>query len=67
VSIWETLTTESFAMPDRSAGTATLPGAASRSTLLLIATATTVPIRLRLNESADTISTGRRFPGPDPV
>ena len=35
-----------------------------RKRLLLIATATAVPIRLRLNESADTTSTGRRLPGP---
>ena len=58
------LTTESFGSPERLAGTARFPGAAARSTLLLIATATMVPIRLRLNESADTTSTGRRLPGP---
>ena len=67
VRICDTLTTESLRSPERSPETATLPGARSRSRLLDIATTTTVLIALALNESADTTTTGRRYPGDDPA
>lgn len=67
VTICETLATESFGNPVRSAGISTLPGAAAQRRLLVSGTTTTVAIRLALNASPWTTITGRRNPGPDPV
>ena len=66
VTIWETLATESRSRPDASAGSSTLPGASARRTLEVTVTASTVSIRLRLNRSLDTTTTGRRWRVADP-
>ena len=67
VTSCETLATESFGRRVARAGRRTLPGASAQPRLLVSGTQTTVAIRLRLNESPCTTTTGRRNPGPDPA
>lgn len=65
--ICEIFTTEVFFSPLDLAGIRTFPGAFASTRLDVIATATTVFIRLRLNSFDWIIRTGRRKPGPDPL
>jgi hypothetical protein len=65
VIIWETLTTDSLDKPLLRGDSATFPGAAAKRTFELSATTTTVPIRLRLNTSDCTTTTGRVNPGSE--
>ncbi len=64
--IWETFATESLDKPVRTVGSKTFPGASANRRLLVNGTITVVAIRLALNSSPWTTTTGRRKPGPDP-
>ncbi len=66
VTIWLMFTTDAFGRDPVPFGRRTFPGAAASATFDVITTAITVEIALRLNESADTTTTGRREPGSDP-
>ena len=66
VTTCEVLATESFRNPESLAGTSTLPGASTSRRFAVRTTAITVRMRLRLNASLWTITTGRRKPGSEP-
>jgi hypothetical protein len=66
VTIWETLTTDARPRPTLWLDSATFPGAIASFVFDVIAAATTVRIRLRLNSSACITTTGRRKPGSEP-
>src|SRR6185312_6382049 len=66
-TISETFATESLARPVARAANRTFPGASAHFRLLVSGTHTTVLIRLLFKESHCTTTTGRRYPGPDPV
>jgi len=67
VTSCDTFATESFESLVARAGRSTFPGASAQRRLLVRGTHTTVAMRLRLNESPCTTSTGRRNPGADPA
>jgi hypothetical protein len=67
VTMWETFATESFDSPVKSDGRVTFPGAAAQSMLLVNGTTTAVPILLRFRGSPWTTTTGRWYPGSDPI
>jgi hypothetical protein len=66
-TIWDTFATESLGRPERRAGKDTFPGAAAHRRLLVNGTTTTVASLLAFSASPWTITTGRRWPGPDPT
>src|SRR5439155_27023824 len=66
VTSCETLATESLGSPVAFEARSTLPGASAQRRLLVRGAQTTVAIRLRLNESPYTTTTGRRNPGSEP-
>ena len=66
VMICDTLATESFGSPLARLATRTFPGAPSSLRFDVSTTAIAVSMRLRLKESAWTITSGRRNPGSEP-
>ena len=65
--IWETFATDTFVSPVPFTGRRTFPGASAKRRFDVMTAATTVLMPLSLKLFADTISNGRRKPGPDPV
>jgi len=67
VTIWDTLTTESFGSPVSSAFNKRFPGASAHLRLLVKGTHTMVASRLWLKALHWTTSPGRRNPGSEPT
>ena len=63
----DTFATESFGKPVCRAVSSTFPGASAHRRLLVSGTQTAVARRLRFRGSPWTMTTGRRYPGPDPA
>lgn len=66
VTIWLMFITDAFGRDPVPFERRTFPGAAVSARFDVITAAVTVEIALRLNESADTTTTGRRKPGSEP-
>jgi len=65
VTSCDTLTTDGFARPVPVVVQGTFPGASASRVLPVMTAAMTVAIRLTLKPSSETMSTGRRNPGPE--